>query len=127
MSDGKVRVADLVGIVPGLKTERQETEQRIAELEAGMKWLRDYAIGGAIALHTAQHDGELSNERVEQIIGGIDGDIAVAMGRVKGQGEPHFEPPDLTDEQIMHAYKNRLEFLPDGTTRAAKGGDDEQW
>lgn len=62
-------------------------EQQVTRLEAGMTWLRDYAIGGAIALHTAQHDGELSNERVEQIIGGIEGNIAVAMDRASAKGE----------------------------------------
>lgn len=72
------------------KTHEQriaELEAQVTRLEAGMTWLRDYAIGGAIALHTAQHDGELSNERVEQIIGGIEGNIAVAMDRASAKGE----------------------------------------
>lgn len=58
-------------------------EERVTELEAQVRWLRDYAISKACEVRQLKF-GEIPTEHeIRFIIGGIDGNIAVAGDRAK--------------------------------------------
>lgn len=68
--------------------DRQRID-RIAELEAQVRWLRDYAINETIRARQTTHGGPLRSEHIRSIIGAIDGNMAVAADRAKGNADDH--------------------------------------
>lgn len=79
-NDYIIRLNDAIcaGIASGL-----EKDATILRLEVANTYLRDYAISKAIEVRQASSASgvSLSREEIGYIIGGIDGNVAVAMDR----------------------------------------------
>lgn len=57
--------------------------ERITELEAQVRWLRDYAISKASEVHQMKVGAMPAHHELGVIIGGIDGNMAIAAERAK--------------------------------------------
>jgi hypothetical protein len=71
------------------RTARDALLARLAEREAQVRWLRDYAIIKTIEAHQLKFGEIPTRHEIGFITGAIDGNMAIAADRAKGNVDDH--------------------------------------